>query len=127
MSKLTYLRLRDHVGLEAAFRVDPKTGLEVPNPKAGQPAPLNNVGFQIPMPVMVGKEVGTTTSRATLYPSEELDPNLRARIIPGTRIVEAEHPAVIDVLVGTGFYEQCDPPAEVRSRKPKSTTTTAEA
>lgn len=110
MPDLMYLELLDEHGVETSHIVDPDTGHEVKNPRAGQPAPLNNIGIQVPVPVMVGDDVAMTTSRVPILVANELDELLGARIIPGTRIVETITPAVVNVLMDTGHYRRCDPP-----------------
>ncbi len=120
MPDLVYLELNDDIGLETSHLVI--DGQNVKNPKAGQPAELNNIGVQIPMPTMVGKEVAMTTSRATIQVGEQRDEHIRARILPGTRIVETDHPAVVNLLIETGHYHQIDPPKTEQPRKPKPDT-----
>lgn len=122
MPELTYLKLRDDAGIAPSHIVNDK-GLEVPNPRAGELDPLNNIGIQIPMPTMIGTEVGMTTRRVAIEPGAELADPLRARIIPGTRIVETDMPQVVNLLVATGDYARCDPPVSERPRKPRQTTT----
>lgn len=122
MPDLTYLKLRDDVGIAPSHIVN-DAGLEVENPRAGELDALNNIGIQIPMPTMIGTEVGMTTRRVEIKPGAELADPLRARIIPGTRIVETDAPAVINLLVASGDYAHCDPPASERPRKPKQPTT----
>lgn len=116
---LVYLKLRDDVGVEPSHVVN-EAGVEIPNERAGDPAPLNNIGIQIPMPTMIGKDVGTTTVRAAIEQSDTLPAPLRARIIPGTRIVETDAPAVINLLTQTGQYELIDAPRSEQPRRPKT-------
>lgn len=126
---LTYLTLPDGVGVAPPFIRDPKSGLDVPNPKAGEPEPINNIGLQIPVPVMAGGEVADTTARVAIHPGPGLGAEgelvddagsfKRARIIPGTRVVETDHPAVVNLLTEAG-YLQCDPPAAAQPRQPKT-------
>lgn len=116
MSELTYLTPADDVGVESAFIVDEKTGLDVPNPKAGDPAPINEIGIRIPIPVMIDKELRTDVRRVSIKPQDKIDDTLRARIIPGTRVVETDHPAVVQVLTDGG-YVRCDPPTKAQVRK----------
>lgn len=113
MPETTYLELVEGHGVEPDAIHDPKTGLIIPNEKAGEPAPLANIGVNIPMPVMVGKDVLTDVSKVVIRPSESIAPGdaLASRIIPGTRIVETQSPAVASLLLDTGAYAVCDPPA----------------
>jgi hypothetical protein len=119
MSETTFLELVEGVGPESDFIVDPKSGLEVPNPKAGQPGELKAIGFQIPLPVKVGKDIVYTTSKVEVGPADAIDPDnpVSSRIIPGTRIVETNAPAVVNALLETGHYQQCDPPAQQKKGK----------
>jgi hypothetical protein len=123
MSDSTYLELVEGVGVEADFTRHHKTGLDIPNPKAGEPAPLCEIGIQIPVAVRIGNDVGTTTRSVQIKPLDSIDPDdpVASRIIPGTRIVETHAPAVVNVLVETGHYRQCDPPKTEQPRKPATT------
>lgn len=130
---LTYLEALDHVGVVPSHYVDPETGLNVPNPRAGEPDALNSIGINIPMPIMVGDDVVMTTRRAPIHVLDSLGPDgalvddqhrfCRARILPGTRIVETDHAAVVNLLMETGHYRQVDPPKSVQPRKPKTNDT----
>lgn len=112
MSDTTYLELVEGVGAEPTHLHGTK-GLIVPNPKAGDPAPLTAIGVNIPMPTMSGKDVVTDVQKVVIRQAEQIGDNpLASRIIPGTRIVETTHPAVVNVLVDTGHYAVCDPPAK---------------
>lgn len=115
MSK-TYLALNDDVGTAPAFVVDSKTGLDIPNPKKDEPEALNSIGVNIPIPTMVGDDVVEVTQRVTIDPGEKLGKEIPARIIPGTRIVETTHPAVVNLLLQTGQYKQVDAPRSEQSR-----------
>lgn len=111
-----YFELNDDQGIEHSHLRNPVTGEEFENPRAGELAPLNNIGFQISVerPVMrddSGVDVITTTARVAIVPAERLDEKLHARILPGTRIVEVAHPAVANALIETGHYHRIDPPA----------------
>jgi hypothetical protein len=112
MSETTFLELVEGVGPESDFVVDPKSGLEVPNPKAGEPAELKAIGFQIPLPTQVGDDIVYTTSKVEVGPADAIDPEnpVASRIVPGTRIVETNAPAVVNALLETGHYQLCDPP-----------------
>lgn len=113
-----YLELVEGVGLESAFRRE-LSGLEVPNPRAGEPAPLSEIRFQIPIPVeLPNGDVGTTTTSAVAQQLDNIADSglLRTRIIPGTRIVHTQAPAVVEVLQQTGHYRQCDPPTSEQPR-----------
>lgn len=126
---LTYLTLPEGVGVASPFIRDPKSGLDVPNPKAGEPEPINNIGLQIPVPVMVDGEVADTTTRVPIQPGPALGPEgqlvdnagvfQRARIIPGSRVVETDHPAVVNLLQEAGLVP-CDPPASAQPRRPQT-------
>ncbi len=129
MSETTFLELLDHVGIEPSYRHHPDTGEIEENPSAGEPGPLVEIGVQIPVPVMVGSDVGTETRTAPIQQHESLAEagEIKARIIPGTRIVETTAPAVVNVLISTGHYQQCDPPpstTEPTKHKPKRTPST---
>lgn len=119
-----FFELNADQGLAPDWIVDHATGLEVPNPHAGEPSPLNNIGIQIPTVAMAPDgEVIETTTRQPITPSDRLDEVLRARILPGTRIVETDHPAVANLLNETGLYHQIDPPRSEQPHRPKNTTT----
>lgn len=127
-TKSRFYELNDDIGLAPAWIVCPKTGLEIPNERAGEPDPLNNIGINIPIPTQLPSgEIVDTTRRAPIEPGEQLDEVLRARIIPGTRIVETDHPAVGNVLLETGHYHEIDPPKSEQPRRPSTTTTTSPA
>jgi hypothetical protein len=124
MSETTFLELLEGVGPESAFIVDPKSGLDVPNPKAGEPAPLTSVGVKIPFPTMVGKDVAEEQRTAEIVPLPEIDPDWKARpvkddtqvlacarIIPGTRIVETNAPPIVAALLAS-HWQECDPPKQ---------------
>lgn len=104
-----YLELVEDVGLAPAFLRQPD-GTEVENPAAGEPEPLNNIRFQIPVPVMVDGQLAMTTNSAHVVPGDDLDEVTLTRIIPGTRVVHTQAPAVVDVLMNTGHYRLVDPP-----------------
>lgn len=122
MSETTFLELVEGVGVESDYVVDPKTGLEIPNEKAGEPAELKEVGFQIPMPTQVGDDIVFTTSRVAVTPKPGIDPEdpLASRIIPGTRTVETNAPAVVAQLLETGHYRLADPPGSHSSGPTKA-------
>ena len=114
MSQTTFLELVEGVGVETSHVVDPATGAEIENPRSGEPAPLSHIGFQVPMPTMLDNgEIGITTAPVAIEPAAAIDPDnlIASRIIPGTRIVETNAPAVVATLVDTGHYRVCDPPA----------------
>ncbi len=109
MPEPVYLELLDEHGRAPSHkRTD--SGLEIPNPRAGDPDTLNNIGIQVQVPVLVDGEIAMTTSRIPIVCANELDEQLAARIIPGTRIVETTNPAVVNVLMQTGHYRQVAPP-----------------
>ncbi len=134
MPDLIYLTLRDDVGIAPAHIVNDK-GLEVPNPRAGELDNLTSIGVQIPMPVMVGDDVAMTTRQAPIHILDKLGPKdamtdrqgrfCRARILPDSRIVETDHPAVVNLLTAAG-YVQCDPPKSEQPRKPQTADTSGE-
>lgn len=95
---------------EPAFIVDPGTGLEIPNPIAGELRVLNNIGITVPIATELEGDVIDVMHRAEIKQAGKIDEQLRARIIPGTRVVETDHPAVINMLQAHG-YVLCDPPS----------------
>jgi hypothetical protein len=88
-------------------------GLIVPNPQAGEPRPLNNIGVPITLPA-VGDE--PRVGRYVIEPAESIG-DAWARIVPGTRIVQVTHPGLASVLIGEAGYIHCDPP-KTTTRKP---------
>jgi hypothetical protein len=132
MPELVYLTPRDDVGPTPSHIVN-DAGLEVPNPEAGQPGVLTSIGITVPVPTMIGDEVGMTTRRAEIAQLPALGDEggmldeegrfVRARIIPGTRIVETDMPQIVNVLVASEQYVHCDPPKSEQPRKPKQPTT----
>ncbi|MGH2878952.1 MAG: hypothetical protein ACRDK4_05010 [Solirubrobacteraceae bacterium] len=114
MSQTTYLELVEGVGVEPTHVRDPKTGEEKPHPKAGEPAPINHIGFQVPIPTMVEGELVMQTAAVTISQEPSIDPDnpVASRIIPGTRIVETNAPAVVNALLERGDFRLCDPPAK---------------
>lgn len=116
-----YLELVEGVGVEPPFTRDPKTGLEIPNDKAGEPQPLTHIGIQIPVPTMVGKDVIDTTAKAYIEQARAIDPKdpVQSRIIPGTRIVETTAPAVVNLLLETGHYQQVAAPTSEQPHRPR--------
>lgn len=130
MSELAYLTPPAEVGVAPAF-VRSDGGVDVPNERAGEPDPLTSIGLQIPVDTLVkdaaGKEhVLPVASRVEIRPSVQLGPPeklvddvfARARIIPGTRVVETDHPAVVNLLQQVG-WAHCDPPKSEQSRTGK--------
>lgn len=111
-----YLELLEHVGL-APSHVRLPDGREVENPIAGEPEPLSNIRFQIPIPTMVGGELVMTTASSEAKPAEQLDPRTKTRIVPGTRLVHTQAPAVVEVLLNTGLYRVCDPPEKAAANR----------
>lgn len=111
-----YLTLPDNVGVASEY-VRNASGLDVPNPKAAEPEPINSIGLSIPIPTMAGGEIVNVARRVEIRPAAKLgegdvseDGVLQgARIVPGTRIVECAVAPVTSVLVESG-YVQCDPP-----------------
>lgn len=124
---LRYFELNDDVGLAPAWIVDPETGLEIPNEKAGEPEALNNIGIQIPIPVQLDNgDIVETTTTARLVPGDELDELTKSRIIPDTRVIETAHPAVGSLLLETGLCHEVDPPKASRPRAGRPTNPPAE-
>jgi hypothetical protein len=134
MPDTMYLQLVDGVGAESDFRHEQdKDGLYLPNPKAGDPAPLTSVGIQVPVPTKIeGGDIIETTRSVTIAPSDQrVSTDWRenpvgddgaitvARIIPGTRVIETTAPPIANVLTATGHYQPCEPPASEQPRKPK--------
>lgn len=128
-----YLLFPDDQGVEPPFlRRD--DGLEVPNPRAGQPAPLRELAFQVPVPTIIeqdGEQVlVNTTRRIPVVAAPELgrDANqlfdgkgqfVRARIVPGTRIVETDVAPVVNALQANGWV-LTDPPKEAQPHRPRN-------
>lgn len=114
MPESTFLELVEGVGVESDFlHKQDKNGLWVPNPKAGQPAPLTHIGVTVPVPTKIeGGDVIQTTRQVGIDPAPHIDPDdpIASRIIPGTRIVETHAAPVVEVLLSTGNYVQVDPP-----------------
>ena len=124
MPALTYLRLLDTSGTAPTHTRTP-AGLEVPNPRAGELDELNNIGVNIPIPTMVDGEIVNLTAPVSIRQAQKLEDGdvdvstrtlLRARIIPGTRIIETDCQPVIDLLQEMNFVH-CDPP-KTTTRKP---------
>lgn len=120
MSNTTYLELVEGVGVEPDFH-HRENGLAVPNPKAGDPAELREIGIRIPVPTMVGNEVINDARTVRIKPAPQIDPKdtLKSRIIPGTRVIETQAPAVVNALVSTGHYRVCDAPKSEQPRHPR--------
>lgn len=120
MSETTFLELVEGVGVEPTHVRDPKTGEETLHPKAGDPGPLNHIGFQVPIPTMVGDDIVMQTAAVTIAQAPAIDPDnpVASRIIPGSRIVETNAPAVVDALLRRGDFRICDAPAK-HAPKPK--------
>lgn len=117
-----YLTPRDHIGPEHAWKTD-TSGLAIPNPDVGEPAPLQAVGFQIPVPTQIETgDIINTTRRIEIKQAPSIDPNdpLGSRIIPGTRIIETNMRPVFDTLISSDIYVECDAPT---SERPKNKTT----
>lgn len=107
-----FFELNDDVGLESSH-LRQKDGTEVENPRAGQKAPLNNVGFPVQYPVKVdGGELITRTDIVRVEPSEQLHPQLKTRVIPGTRIVETANSQVANTLLESNYHEVDAPKSE---------------
>jgi hypothetical protein len=118
---LVYLELLPDVGIAPPFITGPD-GEPKPNPRAGQPEPLNNIGIPVSIPQEVeGLGVVDQAVRVTIAQAPQLgDPKgppvtpkgvlTGTRIIPGTRTLESRQPAVVAVLLETGHYQPCDPP-----------------
>jgi hypothetical protein len=124
MSETFYLELNDTIGPAPAFIRDPKSGLEVPNPKAGEPDEINHLTFRIPVPVALPDgQIANDTRPVDIVAEPKLDPDhsLASRVIPGTRIIETRAPAVVDFLVTNGICRQVDQPKSEQPRKPHTT------
>lgn len=126
MSERTFLELDEGVGVESdsLHELDPKTGLYLANPKAGDPGPLQSVGVKIPFPVMVGKDVFEEQRTAEIVALPQIDEDWKARpvkegtkvlacarIIPGTRVVETNAPPIVTALLASHWHE-VDPPKQ---------------
>lgn len=112
-----YLTLPDNVGLAPDFIQ--KDGVAVPNPKAGEPEPLNNIGVPIQIPVMAGGEVIDSTQTYRIKPAPKLGDGEWARIVPDTRIVEVNHEGLANVLRSLAGYVDCDPPKQSTPKQSK--------
>jgi hypothetical protein len=115
----TFLELNEDVGLVPSHLEDPKLG-PVENPKAGEHAPFLQMGIQIPVPTMVNGEVVDQPKSVAIVPGEKLDKTLRARIVPNTRCIETDHPAVVELLLNTGKFHEVDQPKADRPHTPKA-------
>jgi len=92
----TYLQMPEDAGIEPAFIT--KDGVAVPNPKAGEPQPLCQIGVPMSIPVMADGEVIDSSQTFTILPADALKEGEWARIVPGTRTVEVNHDGLEGVL-----------------------------
>jgi len=123
MSTSLYFELNDDIGLAPSHLRKPD-GTEVENPRAGEPDTINNLGFPVSTPIMVDGHVTDSVDVVRIFPSEDLDPVLKTRILPNSRIVETQNPQVANVL-REQHYHEIDPPKSEQPRKPKNTTAPA--
>jgi hypothetical protein len=112
-----YLTLPDNVGLAPPFIR--QGGKLVPNPKAGEPEPLNSIGVPIQIPVMADGEVIDSTQTYRIEPAQKLGDGDWARIVPDTRIVEVNHEGLANVLRTLAGYVDCDPPKKSTPKQSK--------
>lgn len=96
MPENRYFALREHVGLTAD----------------GNPEPLVEIGVALAHPIMRGGEVFTENARYVIAQSEKLGGDELARILPGTRLIEASDPRICDVLMQSDLVEEVDPPSK---------------
>ena len=90
-----------------------KGDLIFPNPKAGEPRELLEIGVPVELPAVSD---APNVSRFIIEPAPDLGARW-ARIVPGTRIVEVSHPGLAGVLIGDAGYVHTDPP-KTTTRKP---------
>lgn len=116
---LRYFELNDDVGVAPPYIRSAK-GLDVPNPRAGEPEPINEVGLPFLVPTVVDGDVIDTPQRAVIRPADTAEPRLNSRIIPGSRVIETGHPQVINSLIACGQYHEVDKPASEQPRRPRT-------
>jgi hypothetical protein len=118
---MRYFTLHETLGLAPAY-VRTDDGLEVPNPRAGELDPINEVGISVSIPTMVGKDVLDLPARIVIAPAESLPDKVRARVIPGTRIIETDNDRVATALLGCDQYAETDPPKAETTRTKREKT-----
>lgn len=112
--KARFFELNDDVGL--APPTIEKKGETVPNPKAGEPEPLADVGVLARVPRMDDGELVEDMVRVSAQ-----DPKEPSFSIVGPRTVKATNQAVADALIQSGHYHEVDPPQQKHVAKPEST------
>ena len=84
----------------------------------GTPQELNEIG--LPMQIVRKVVVDGKSEIVDDFVGLKIRPNASEkvphRIIPGTRIVATNSPAIVQALLDAGGYELCDPPGARRSR-----------
>jgi hypothetical protein len=81
--------------------------------EAGNLEPLSSAAFAISLPVMTGSGKITEHTNVThVEAADELTDELAGRFIPGTRIVETTNPLLAGAILGTGIYDEIDPPSK---------------
>lgn len=91
-----YFELRDHVGVTAD----------------GNPEPIAEIGVALAVPIMRGGEVVGEQQRHVIAQAPSLKEGMLARVLPGTRLIEASDPRVCDVLLQSELVKEVDPPSK---------------
>lgn len=84
----------------------------------GTPQELNNIGLpvQVVRKVVVDGKIELVDDFVAVRITQSASAKQRTRIIPGTRVVATDSPAVVQALLSFGGYELCDPPSRARKR-----------
>lgn len=96
-----------HYQLRPAHGVDYADNLE----------PIRDIGLSIPSPV-----VATQASRVSIQPGARLTSEIRARVIPDTRIIETDDVRIATALHATGLFERIDTPSKTAIGKAEGET-----
>lgn len=100
MPNARYFRLRDDIGIEPPYLIDPATGDPVANPRAGELQPLQHETLSLGIPTMVDDELVNIAQPVTIP------------AIPGTRILKIDDPLVANGVAALGKYDEIDAPTK---------------
>ena len=85
--------------------------------------PLQSISAPVQVPMMVGREVAEGTEVHIITQRPKLDPGFRARVIPGTRIVEVRDRLLRDFFEKDARFTPCDPPSKAKQDRQKRAAT----
>lgn len=89
-----HFRLLDHLGLDSE----------------GNPEPIHEVGLAVAIPTIRGGEIVDIEERVTV------------KAAPGTRVIKTDDPLVAGALLGSGQFEEIDPPSSAQLKKERKQT-----